>query len=237
MPAAHLPARGAASSDARRPAGDPVDATPDTTPRTAAEKALDKAWKIDLRELGRRAGSMREWDKTIPAQPGWGVEMIGVPEGAPVHLRLRLESVMEGVLVSGQVDLPVTGQCARCLDPLEDTLTLDVQELYAYSGSTTEATSEEDEVRRIEGDSLDLAPLVRDTVVLTLPLSPTCTPDCAGLCVDCGERLDDLPADHSHEVIDPRWAGLTARFADPDTTDSADRPQPGSPSRTNPEEN
>jgi uncharacterized protein len=235
MPAAHLPARGAASPDARRPGGDPVDSTPDTTPRTAAEKALDKAWKIDLRELGRRAGSMREWDKTIPAQSGWGVEMIGVPEGAPVHLRLRLESVMEGVLVTGQVDLPVTGQCARCLDPLEDTLTLDVQELYAYAGSTTEATSEEDEVRRIDGEHLDLAPLVRDTVVLTLPLSPTCTPDCAGLCVDCGERLDDLPADHSHEVIDPRWAGLAARLADP--TDSADRPQPGSASRTNPEEN
>ncbi|MCZ2829479.1 DUF177 domain-containing protein [Modestobacter sp. VKM Ac-2986] len=237
MPAAPSPARGAASSDARRPPGDPVDATPDTTPRSAADKARDKAWKIDLRELGRRAGSMREWDKTIPAQPGWGVEMIGVPENAPVHLRLRLESVMEGVLVSGQVELPVTGQCARCLDPLEDTLTLDVQELYAYSGSTTEATSEEDEVRRIDGESLDLAPLVRDTVVLTLPLSPTCTPDCAGLCVDCGERLDDLPADHSHEVIDPRWAGLAARLADPDTTDSADRPQPGSASRTNPEEN
>ena len=237
MPAAPSPARGAASSDARRPAGDPVDATPDTTPRSAADKARDKAWKIDLRELGRRAGSMREWDKTIPAQPGWGVEMIGVPENAPVHLRLRLESVMEGVLVSGQVELPVTGQCARCLDPLEDTLTLDVQELYAYSGSTTEATSEEDEVRRIDGESLDLAPLVRDTVVLTLPLSPTCTPDCAGLCVDCGERLDDLPADHSHEVIDPRWAGLAARLADPDTTDNADGPRPGSASRTDPEEN
>jgi len=237
MPAAPPPAHGAASTDARRPAGDPVDATSDQVARSGAEKAREKAWKVDLREIGRRAGSMREWDKTLPAMAGWGVEMIGVPEGAPVQLRLRLESVMEGVLVSGQVELPVTGQCARCLDPLEDTLTLDVQELYAYSGSTTEATSEEDEVRRIDGESLDLAPLVRDTVVLTLPLSPTCTPDCAGLCVDCGERLDGLPADHSHEVIDPRWAGLAARLADTDTTDSADRPQPGSASRTNPEEN
>jgi len=210
MPAASAPSSGplpgAASTDARRLVDDP-------TGTTAAEKAAAKAWKVDLRELGRRAGSMREWEKTLPARAGWGVEMIGVPEGAPVELHLRLESVMEGVLVSGTVDVPVTGQCARCLDPLEDTLTLDVQELYAYEGSTTEATSGEDEVRRIEGDQLDLAPLVRDTVVLTLPLSPTCTPDCAGLCVDCGERLDDLPADHSHEVIDPRFAGLAARFA------------------------
>ncbi|GHE10150.1 YceD family protein [Klenkia taihuensis] len=192
MPAAPTPRRGAASTDARRPGGDP--------------------WKVDLRELGRRAGSMRDWEKTVPAPEGWGVEMIGVPEGAPVELHLRLESVMEGVLVSGEVEVPVTGQCARCLDPVEDTLHLDVQELYAYEGSTTEATSEEDEVRRIDGEHLDLAPLVRDTVVLTLPLSPTCTPDCSGLCVDCGQRIDDLPADHSHEQLDPRWAGLADRF-------------------------
>jgi uncharacterized protein len=222
MPAASSPLSGAASTDAQRPVGDPAGAAATTAAEKAAEKAAAKAWKVELRELGRRAGSMREWDKTLPARPGWGIEMIGVPEGAPVHLHLRLESVMEGVLVSGTVDIPVTGQCARCLDPVEDTLQLDVQELYAYEGSTTEATSGEDEVRRIEGEQIDLAPLVRDTVVLTLPLSPTCTPDCAGLCVDCGERLDDLPADHSHEVVDPRWAGLAARFTtDSSTTDSS----------------
>jgi uncharacterized protein len=235
MPAASSPSSGAASTDARRPVGIPAGTA--TVAEKAAEKAAAKAWRVDLRELGRRAGSMRELDKTLPARPGWGVEMIGVPEGAPVHLQLRLESVMEGVLVSGTIDLPVTGQCARCLDPVEDTLELDVQELYAYEGSTTEATSGEDEVRRIDGDQLDLAPLVRDTVVLTLPLSPTCSPDCAGLCVECGERLDDLPEDHSHEVIDPRFAGLAARFADlTDSTNDADGAQPGAGS-TDTEEN
>jgi uncharacterized protein len=235
MSASPAPLPGAASTDAQRPVGDPATRS---VAEKAAEKAAAKAWTVDLRELGRRAGTMREWDKTLPARPGWAVEMIGVPEGAPVDLHLRLESVMEGVLVSGTVDVPVTGQCARCLDPVEDTLELDVQELYAYEGSTTEATSGEDEVRRIEGDTLDLAPLVRDTVVLTLPLSPTCTPDCAGLCVDCGERLDDLPADHSHEVIDPRFAGLAARFADltDSTANDADGAQPGSGS-TDTEEN
>jgi uncharacterized protein len=119
----------------------------------------------------------------------------------------------------------VTGSCARCLEPIEDTLQLDVQELYAYEGSTTEATSEEDEVRRIEGDFLDLAPLVRDTVVLNLPLAPVCTEDCAGLCVDCGQRLDDLPADHHHDIVDARWAGLAEKFGTP----SAASTQPSSP--------
>jgi uncharacterized metal-binding protein YceD (DUF177 family) len=169
-------------------------------------------WRLDLRELGRRAGSMQEIDRTAPAPPDWRVELIGVPAAADVRLRLRLESVMEGVLVTGDLDVPVEGSCARCLEPLEDTLHLSVQELYAYAGSTTEATSEEDEVRRIEGDYLDLEPLARDTVVLNLPLAPVCTEDCRGLCVDCGQRLDDLPADHTHEVIDPRWAGLAQKF-------------------------
>jgi uncharacterized protein len=155
---------------------------------------------------------MQELDRTAPAPGDWRVELIGVPAGADVHLRLRLESVMEGVLVSGDLDVPVTGSCARCLEPIEDTLSLGVQELYAYEGSTTEATSEEDEVRRIEGDHLDLEPLARDTVVLALPLAPVCTEDCSGLCVDCGQRLDDLPADHAHEVADPRWAALAQKF-------------------------
>ena len=207
MPAASSPRPGAASTDARRPAANP--------------------WSVDLRELGRRAGSMQELERTLPAPADWRVELIGVPEGAEVRLRLRLESVMEGVLVTGEVDVPVTGSCARCLEPIEDTLELDVQELFAYAGSTTEATSEEDEVRLVEGERIDLEPMVRDLVVLSLPLAPTCTEDCAGLCVDCGQRLDDLPADHTHEQLDPRWAGLAGRFAS----------APGTPAADNPEEN
>lgn len=151
MSAASPSRSGAASPDARRPAANP--------------------WRVDLRELGRRAGSMQELDRTAPTPEDWRVELIGVPAGTEVHLRLRLESVMEGVLVTGEIDAPVTGSCARCLEPIEDTLSLDVQELYAYEGSTTEATSEEDEVRRIEGDHLDLEALARDTVVLALPLA------------------------------------------------------------------
>ena len=192
MPAAPAPRRDAAPSSGRRPSANP--------------------WRIDLRELGRRAGAMQELERTVPAPEEWKVELIGVPAGADVQLRLRLESVMEGVLVSGEIQVPLVGSCARCLEPIEDTMTLDVQELYAYEGSTTEATSEEDEVRRIEGDFLDLEPLARDTVVLALPLAPVCTEDCAGLCVDCGQRLDDLPADNAHEIVDARWAGLAAKF-------------------------
>jgi uncharacterized protein len=192
-----------------------------------ARRPSGNRWVVELRELGRRPGSMQELDRTLSAPAGWKVELIGVPEGAPVHLDLRLESVMEGVLVSGAVTAPLVGSCARCLEPIEDTLDLDVQELFAYEGSTTEETSEEDEVRLVEGERIDLQPMVRDAVVLSLPLAPVCDEDCAGLCADCGQRWDDLPADHSHEQLDPRWAGLAARF---DTS-------PGTPGGQDQEEN
>jgi len=191
-----------------------------------ARRSAANPWKIDLRELGRRAGSLQEVQRSAPAPADWRVELIGVPERAEVELRLRLESVMEGVLVTGEFDVPVEGSCARCLEPIEDTLHLDVQELYAYAGSTTEETSEEDEVRRVDGDFLDLEPLVRDAVVLSLPLAPVCTEDCAGLCADCGQRLDDLPADHHHEIVDTRWAGLADTFASsPGTPGDAPTPE------------
>ena len=191
-----------------------------------ARRSAANPWKIDLRELGRRAGSLQEIQRSAPAPADWRIELIGVPERAEVELRLRLESVMEGVLVTGEFDVPVEGSCARCLEPIEDTLHLDVQELYAYAGSTTEETSEEDEVRRVDGDFLDLEPLVRDAVVLSLPLAPVCTEDCTGLCVDCGQRLDDLPADHHHEIVDTRWAGLADTFASsPGTPGDAPTPE------------
>jgi uncharacterized protein len=169
---------------------------------------------LDVRELGRRPGSMRTVRRTVPAPEHLGVELARVPAGDPLELDLRLESVVEGVLVSGTVTVAVTGECARCLGDAADRLTVDLQELFAYADSATEETTDEDEVGHLAGDSLDLEPAVRDAVVLALPLSPLCRQDCRGLCPDCGEVLDQLPADHSHAApVDPRWAALAQRAA------------------------
>ena len=71
-------------------------------------------------------------------------------------------------------------------------------------------SGEDDEVSTLEGDLLDLEPLLRDAVVLALPFQPLCEDDCPGLCPECGVRLADDP-EHSHEApVDPRWAGLAA---------------------------
>ncbi len=163
---------------------------------------------LDTRELGRRPGSMREVQLSVPAPEGFElVDLIGVPLGADLDLDLRLESVMDGVLVSGFVTAPVSGECGRCLSDVSDTLRVKVQELYVYPEAATEH-DEEDDVSRLHGDFLDLTPVLRDAVVLALPLNPLCQEDCQGLCATCGERLDDLPEDHSHDVTDARWGAL-----------------------------
>ncbi|GAB2918346.1 YceD family protein [Micromonospora polyrhachis] len=164
---------------------------------------------LDTRELPRRPGALRTVERVVPAPADLGLELIGVPEGADLSLNLRLESVSEGVLVSGTVSGPIEGECGRCLRPIRDSLAVKIQELYAYENSTTDETADEDEVGRMQGDLIDLEPVLRDAVVLTLPTNPLCRDDCPGLCPECGVHWDELPADHSHQQIDPRWAGLS----------------------------
>ncbi len=178
-----------------------------TTPRHPAAEPR-RPFVFDLRELGRQPGALREYRRRVPAPADLGLDLIGVPEGAPLDLELRLESVTEGVLVTGTVTGPLTGQCGRCLDPVTDEIVVEVCELFAYAHSATDETTEQDEVHRTDGERLDVEPVVRDAVVLALPWSPLCRPDCPGLCPGCGQRLDDLPADHTHEQLDPRWAAL-----------------------------
>lgn len=176
-------------------------------PAKAARRDARSPWLIDTRELSRRPGSMRKTQFVALAPGGWGVEMICVPAGAEVAVELRLEAVMEGVLASGVAGVPLAGECARCLEQVTDRTEVEFQELFAYGESTTSETTDDDETARLDGDLLDLEPVLRDAIVLALPLAPVCSPDCPGLCVVCGERRDD-PAAHEHPVVDPRWASL-----------------------------
>jgi uncharacterized protein len=159
----------------------------------------------------------------VPAPSNLGTEVIGVPTGASVALDLRLEAVMEGVLVSGTATLPLRGECARCLDEIHETAVVELRELYFYPDRALELDSDEEALSLVD-DHLDLEPALRDALVLSLPLSPVCVPDCPGLCADCGARLAEVGPDHSHDAPDPRWAILAALKTDggaagPDTHD------------------
>jgi uncharacterized protein len=162
---------------------------------------------LDTRELGRRPGSSRQMVRSVPAPADLGIEVLRVREGSSIELDLRLEAVMEGVLVSGSADAEVVGECVRCLEPIVDKVAIDFQELFVYD-EPDDRMLEELDVRRLEDDLIDLEPVVRDTVVLALPFQPVCEDDCPGLCPECGARLAE-DGNHSHEApVDPRWATL-----------------------------
>lgn len=163
---------------------------------------------------------MKELNTSVEAPEGLGIDVIGVPKDSPIALDLRIESVGEGVLVTGTADVEIRGECGRCLTPIEDDLTIDVMELYLFPESETDDA----DASRLEGTLLDLEPLVRDQVVLELPFMPVCREDCAGLCPTCGANLNDDP-DHTHgEVIDARWQKL-AGLQSLDLTDESGAPR------------
>jgi uncharacterized protein len=175
---------------------------------------------LHTHELGRRPGAMRRVRLTVPAPADLGLGgVVGVPEGTDLELDLRLESVMEGVLVSGTARAALTGECARCLDRVDRQIDVEVQELFAYPdrAAVNGAEADADEVEVVEGDLVDLEGAIRDAVVLALPQAPLCRDDCPGLCPQCGARLVD-DAGHVHETSDPRWAALAGLITENDDT-------------------
>ncbi|MGW0510910.1 YceD family protein [Streptomyces olivaceoviridis] len=177
---------------------------------------------IDTHELGRRPGALQRLTREVDAPRDLGIQgVIGVPEGAPMELELRLESVMEGVLVTGTARATAEGECVRCLEPVELELEADFQEMFTYPDADDRGRviaepgddAEDDEDRLFVEDGLiDLEPVLRDAVVLALPMQPVCQEGCPGLCSECGARLADDP-DHHHDAVDIRWAALQG-FAD-----------------------
>src|ERR1700753_123483 len=108
---------------------------------------------FDMRAVGRGPGEFRDERRTASAPDGIGSGLVLVPVGGDVALDLRFEAVSEGVLVTGSAVAPLTGECARCLDPVTSTIEVRFQELYLYQPGTAD---EEDDVeeRFLDGDLL-----------------------------------------------------------------------------------
>ncbi|MFC6012852.1 YceD family protein [Nocardia lasii] len=192
-------------------------------PRKTNGPVSEAGFVLDVRNLGRRPGTLRELRRTVTDHERLGLDLIAIPADAEVELDLQLQAVSEGVLVTGTASGPTVGECSRCLEPFDDQVEIRLTELFAYPDSNTEKTTEDAEVYRMEDDLVDLEPVVLDAIGLELPLQPLCSPDCAGLCPECGVRMAIAGPDHGHEILDPRWAKL-AKFATdaPGTGDPAE---------------
>ena len=122
------------------------------------------------------------------------------PETA-VDVDLVLERIPEGIVVRGELTTTWTAACSRCLEPVTGDVTVHVDELF-------ETEPLEGETYRLDDDVIDLEPMVRDALLLDLPLVPLCRSDCAGLCPTCGANHNVAACDCATDEPDPRWAAL-----------------------------
>ncbi len=131
---------------------------------------------------------------------GLGTDVAGVP--GEIDADVRLESVIQGILVSGRLTGVFSLRCARCLDGFERPFALDVSELLVVG-----PLSDPDWYELGPEGEIDLGPMIVDAIGVELPFAPLCRLDCLGLCETCGgnRNLSQCPG---HEQLDPRWAGL-----------------------------
>jgi uncharacterized protein len=156
---------------------------------------------IPVHELTRRPGHTTEQRLELALGTAMGQGAATVESGQVLQLELRLESIHEGILATGEVATTATALCSRCLEPLELKVEVDFQELFAYS-------LEQEDDFLIQDEKINLEQAITDVVVLSLPFKPVCSEDCLGLCSECGLNLSQDP-NHVHEAsIDSRWSEL-----------------------------
>jgi uncharacterized protein len=164
------------------------------------------ALAVDVRELLRHPGAHLHAVLRAPLGD-LATPVASVPPARPVRVDVEIESVVEGLLVSGAVGATAQLQCVRCLRSFDQDLEAEVRELFALEAARD---GDEDEGYAVlPDDRLPLDTMARDALVLAFPAFPLCRPDCAGLCPVCGADRNVTDCGHGEpEIIDPRWAGL-----------------------------
>lgn len=166
---------------------------------TDAEREA-RAWVIDVAALLREPGSRRRVELSGHL-PNLSVSGSAIEAEETITVDALLESVSEGILVTATITTSWHGECRRCLEPASEQFEAEARELF-----TAEAS---EETYPLTGNQLDLAPFVRDACILELPLAPLCSPECAGLCPECGVNRN-LESCTCAPAGDPRWSVLAS---------------------------
>lgn len=164
--------------------------------------------KVGIADLRRRPGTRRRVTESVPL-PGLSISTAAVPDGAEIEVDLEIEALSEGLVATGTISAPWMGDCRRCLRPVEGRSVVEVREIF-------QPRPVEGETYPLGDDLVDLEPMVRDAVLLALPLAPLCADDCRGPAPEvfptgpegsAGAAEDDADAG-ADPVVDPRWAAL-----------------------------
>ncbi|MCI1984666.1 MAG: DUF177 domain-containing protein [Bifidobacteriaceae bacterium] len=188
-------------------------------------------WAIPVAQVGSRAGQSLEIDRDFPAPSGIGDEFYGVAEGSDVRVEARFDSIVDGLIFTATATARVTGECGRCLTPIDRDEEIQLNSFMPYESTAAMANGAssstgrggkaereetiiagEEETEDINplspgGDFANIETLLRDGFTQAIPVTPLCRPDCLGLCPQCGLNLNDHP-DHVHETTDIRLSAL-----------------------------
>lgn len=155
---------------------------------------------VEISDLLRHPAASRrlEFSEEVP---GLALDMGRVPRA--LSFELVLEGLVEGILVSGRVRGSYRLACRRCLGGFDQPFEVGLSEVVPYPRQPGA-----EEGYRVEGDQLLLEPLVRDAVILAMPLNPLCRPECRGLCAECGADRNAGDCGHRPGRVDVRWEPL-----------------------------
>ena len=154
--------------------------------------------RVNAVELTRQPGAERTLSVDVDA------DALGIDDervAGPLRVRLTAISNADGIVITGTVSYPWHDRCRRCLIGTSGEARSEVTEMYQHAVTDPDAYA-------IEGDQIDLAPVVREYALLSLPDGPLCRPDCAGICAACGTDLNRSACDCDTSVRDNRWAAL-----------------------------
>ncbi|CAD5994790.1 conserved protein of unknown function [Agreia sp. COWG] len=158
-------------------------------------------YTVGAHDLIHRPGEMREYELEIVVPEKLGEGLVAAQKDSILDVDLRMEGLHDGILASVHVSGTADGVCGRCLTDIHLPVEVEFQDVFAYSLDEAFDYS-------VLDDHVDLEPLIRDAVVLSLPFQPVCRPDCPGLDPETGEKLADQPHGEPQQVTDPRWAAL-----------------------------
>jgi len=151
--------------------------------------------------VAQTIGYSRDFEINLPS-----VKLEPELELVPLAGVVRITRTPQGLLVQARLKGNAVAECVRCLSEFSQSLEIDFSELYAF---TRKAVTESGLILPEDGH-INLAPLVREFMLLEVPISPLCRPDCKGLCLECGNNLNENTCDHIPSTGDSRFDALKA---------------------------
>lgn len=155
---------------------------------------------IHVGDLLKRPGTRKSFHREVVMD---GAEVAGsrLPDRSTVVVDVVIDSMSDSLTASGTAAAPWVGTCRRCLREIAGTATAEFREVF-------ERQPVEGETWPLKAEQADLGEMVREEVVLSLPLAPLCQDDCQGLCIECGADRNEADCGHTVAMPDPRWAAL-----------------------------